>query len=626
MALCLSRGGAASGKTRLVLSYGLAHAANFKAANQLIVTTDTNQLVNELMDRIKGMASTYAVDGIRIVRVHSLPAEDSRFIHQHVPGKRACSFFQDHISTDWLVQNLLDDIGKQAQDKATAGDTRFDAKISDLSLNQAMIQEIKANPSRWEVLIRKMRSLSLSSDGSSASEAVLKEVNALVAELRRKILRDAHIIGITCDLLLRKEVCDAVAPTMLIKDEDPRSRRTKFMAIIGLLPTLKVVVLAGDTRQKGPFMNTDKADVPATFAKFGMYTAFQFFKDSGLGVISLYEQHRMFNAPYVDFISRHYYNDALVDGNATRSRPAQVGFCKNLMKQLFQVNNNYAFIVCNKTRAEKEEGGVSLTNLLIQHHLLQKLIVLKGLLDCGSEATLGFKPESFTVAVISSYLGVVNWMKMMIHKHLDKRFTAHVFEVVQGLEKDLVFRVNPNTRLTPFAGAAKDNLVADTRWRYGYCILATSESLDSNTYGKPNEYYMTVSPTTRNVYGQYQFACIFDSMREVDLDADAGVECRKCGGYGHEADNESCPFHGRASCFNCGAFGHTHDKCKDPIISAAPAQGKGKRGCFHCHGDHDKIDCPHPWDDTVETGMLEKVAQEPVNWDTTGVKDTSFGW
>jgi hypothetical protein len=38
----------------------------------------------------------------------------------------------------------------------------------------------------------------------------------------------------------------------------------------------------------------------------------------------------------------------------------------------------------------------------------------------GSEATLGFKPESFTVAVISSYRGVVNWMKMMIHEHLDK--------------------------------------------------------------------------------------------------------------------------------------------------------------------------------------------------------------
>jgi hypothetical protein len=191
---------------------------------------------------------------------------------------------------------------------------------------------------------------------------------------------------------------------------------------------------------------------------------------------------------------------------------------------------------------------------------------------------------------------------------------------------------------------------------------------------------MRVCPTTRNVYRQYELACIVDSMREVDLDADAGVECRKCGGHGHKADkrfqslivvlslliaqatrryykhniseghmtagNELCPFHGRASCFNCGALGHTHDKCKDPIISAAPARGKGKRGCFHCHGDHDRIDFPHPWcgacksiehsadtcpnvicgDDTVETGMQENVAQEPVNWDTIGVKDTSFGW
>jgi hypothetical protein len=44
------------------------------------------------------------------------------------------------------------------------------------------------------------------------------------------------------------------------------------------------------------------------------YTAFQFFKDAGINLIALFEQHRTYHSRYVKWLSDHYYNGAIVDG------------------------------------------------------------------------------------------------------------------------------------------------------------------------------------------------------------------------------------------------------------------------------------------------------------------------
>jgi hypothetical protein len=41
-----------------------------------------------------------------------------------------------------------------------------------------------------------------------------------------------------------------------------------------------------------------------------------------------------------------------------------------------------------------------------------------------------------------------------------------------------------------------ERLVADSRWRYGYLILATDTSLYPATYHKETERFMVDSPTT----------------------------------------------------------------------------------------------------------------------------------
>jgi hydrogenase maturation factor len=65
---------------------------------------------------------------------------------------------------------------------------------------------------------------------------------------------------------------------VLARDEDARSRSQKLVALVaGLGNSLQFVMVTRDTRQKGPFLNTAKGDVPSTFSSFGVYTALSVF-------------------------------------------------------------------------------------------------------------------------------------------------------------------------------------------------------------------------------------------------------------------------------------------------------------------------------------------------------------
>jgi len=55
-------------------------------------------------------------------------------------------------------------------------------------------------------------------------------------------------------------------------------------------------------RHKGPFLNTAKGNVPSTFSSFGVYTAFQSFKDAGIKPISLFEQYRTYHARFASML------------------------------------------------------------------------------------------------------------------------------------------------------------------------------------------------------------------------------------------------------------------------------------------------------------------------------------
>lgn len=50
----------------------------------------------------------------------------------------------------------------------------------------------------------------------------------------------------------------------------------------------------------------------------------------------------MFNPALVQWIIRHYYNVALIDGNAKKQAHPEAIFCKNFVKAHPSIDNNYA--------------------------------------------------------------------------------------------------------------------------------------------------------------------------------------------------------------------------------------------------------------------------------------------
>jgi hypothetical protein len=163
-------------------------------------------------------------------------------------------------------------------------------------------------------------------------------------------------------------------------------------------------------------------------------------------------------------------------------------------------------------------------------------------------------------------------------------------------------RLNPNHKLTPFAGSQKDNLVANSRFKYGQITMVTSSSLDPATYNQ-SKGYMMASPATRSVYQYHLFAEQHNMEAVISLDNTASCVCRKCGEPGHMMSDEKCPGYNKGfPCDNCKKFGHAYDKCPAPKLTPKPVREKkgggtsGPKSCFHCkEPGHEKIDCPLPW-------------------------------
>ena len=173
---------------------------------------------------------------------------------------------------------------------------------------------------------------------------------------------------------------------------------------------------------------------------------------------------------------------------------------------------------------------------------MTQLKALKKALD--SEEDLVFNKEAFDVKVISHYLGVVNYMELAIESELkDSRFSAHSFKTIQGLEAACILRLNPNYRLTPFAGQRKDNLVANSRFKYGQITMVTSGSLDPATYNQ-SEAYMIANPATKCVYEYHLFAEKHNMEVVISLENTASCICKMCGEPGHMMSDEICPVSG----------------------------------------------------------------------------------
>ena len=155
------------------------------------------------------------------------------------------------------------------------------------------------------------------------------------------------------------------------------------------------------------------------------------------------------------------------------------------------------------------------------------LVALKRKLDTSQD--LGFNPQAFQVGIVTSYLGVANWYRSEIAAKLDRRFSAQVVQTVQGTQKNLIIRIIPNRKLSTFAGDGRDNLVADTRWKHGYIVGITDDSLLLATYGRnDSDSFLFTGRATQHINSQRCFAQNVSSLVYITLGTNTSKARRGC--------------------------------------------------------------------------------------------------
>jgi hypothetical protein len=145
-----------------------------------------------------------------------------------------------------------------------------------------------------------------------------------------------------------------------------------------------------------------------------------------------------------------------------------------------------------------------------------------------------------------------------------------------------VFRLNPNTRLSAFAGDRPDNLVADTRWRYGYVVGVTLTMENKRASGE-----MEIKTTVKQLNGNRNKNDNGNEMA-MQMKTRDNRRCRRCIEHddperarGHIAAD--CPHYERqVRCNECNQQGHLRAEC--PRVTCSKCQQLG----------HSAANCPIP--------------------------------
>jgi hypothetical protein len=106
---------------------------------------------------------------------------------------------------------------------------------------------------------------------------------------------------------------------------------------------------------------------------------------------------------------------------------------------------------------------------------------------------MSYASESVQEIKLRTYLGVINWFQSEMPRQLqnDRRFSAQVLQTVQGSQKSLVFRLNPNKRLSAFAGAGpeakehhtSENCEGEMHWETRRALKPANRPVESRRGG-----------------------------------------------------------------------------------------------------------------------------------------------
>ena len=400
--IALVEGCPAAGKTRIVINLVTAWLARNDAGinddgrlqHPVLWVTDTNEAVNQASSRIaESLTNMDDKKQFIVIRLYNMDTETDLFINTHVANHIShMPFFQNVDAETAFIDGLLNEFGGRYKDLIK--DSRRTDRVHEFTLHQAANKYMMDFPDLPTV---QHLSTLFSSQRKNPSAVTIKDIERAVKDLFYAVLQTAHVVLATCSNALNKKCSDWFHPTLIVKDEDPKSQPQYTYGLIAAYPKLQLLVLAGDLKQDRMYWQTNQnKDFINPFISTGLYSSFERFKDFGIRVCGLYEQHRMWNPLFVAMISRHFYNTAMFNANLTKQEPYEVVFMKQFHEKKFGIPSNVIGIDLTAGRTIPEEGGTSLCNAA---HAEWAVKYITELLEAIKATKLAIDKNKFTVAV-----------------------------------------------------------------------------------------------------------------------------------------------------------------------------------------------------------------------------------
>ncbi|KAI0846041.1 hypothetical protein F5Y00DRAFT_272304 [Daldinia vernicosa] len=557
--LAVIPGVAASGRSTFVKFYALMHLAEQPAPgsrNQVLILAQQHQVLDNYEPSFRRSLEKYGAPPHtfpRIERAYTTSAEIRAAVD--TPSQPASSQVPNELDKidQHLTESFLDEFRQVAVQGSKGGASRnFGSGPLHVSITKDVI-----NPSGRRV----------------------NERTDPINTIYKAKVREADIVLATPStargILFRRKF----HPTLVIMDENARTRELTTIMAISSFPSAKLFMLLGDPQQHAP-VTYHREDTPEAFDKQIGLSCLERVKRGGAALPALLYNHRQYG--YLQKKPSAWFYDNLMKSGVKGHFPPPVRVVHSMIAELTGLRKSVRIIV-DVTNSNEQSINTSFKNDYHIHYILR---ILEFFLNSPTFTSVDGKQPG-TIAVVSYYKAQAAEIQLVLYRRevLDFRLHVTAEEMAKrvrvgtvgsfhGEGADLVIIDYTRTKGPGFTGDSHLNATAHTRSIQGEIILMNQSSFASQKNSAN-------SSLTKNLHMIYDH--LENKRRVLKI-----TFCDHCLGWGHEGggcvEKPKCSRcyevgHVASSCPNCGELGHYS------------GHFGSVKACYRCGGDHLQVNC-----------------------------------
>ncbi|KAF3064446.1 hypothetical protein GL218_01357 [Daldinia childiae] len=414
-----------------------------------------------------------------------------------------------------------------------------------------------------------------------------RRVDEPINSIYKAKLQEADIVLATPStarsILFRQEF----HPTLVIMDENTRSREMTTIMTISSFPSAKLFMLLGDPHQQVPVVNRRKDTLVAFDNQIGL-SCLDRIKRAGAALPGLFYNHRQYGC-LQEMTSELFYEN-LMKSSIQDHFPPSVNVVQGIIAELTGLRKSVRVIV-DITNSDEQGVFKSFKNDYHVHYVLKTLE--RFLNDPAFTSVDGKRPG--TIAVLCYYKAQVTEIELALRRRevlqsrlhttaetIAKRVRVGTVDSFHGEGADLVIIDYTRTTKPGYTGNVFLNATAHTRSIQGEIILMNQSS------------YASQKKKARHSPARH--LCMIYEYLEAKQCVSKILFCNHCLGWGHE--DRHCVE--RATCSRCYEIGHIKSSC--PAVQCANCGELGHlliecnnlepaKACSRCAGDHFQVNC-----------------------------------